>query len=151
MESDFDFCQTAIKEIFSDGALKEDLLANHSVRLSAANSINWGRLVPQVVHHASAYLDLAQQGVISVGEECDICIPTGNFGNILGAIYAKVIITRTFFSPFKITLSSTGKCRYPCGWGGGGGGGGTGTCTFPPPPPVPPIVTPLPRIDSYKV
>ena len=90
VETDFDFCQTAIKEIFNDVALNNNLLANHGVRLSAANSINWGRLVPQVVHHASAYLDLAQRGVISIGEECDICIPTGNFGNILAAIYAKV-------------------------------------------------------------
>ncbi|XP_033647440.1 threonine synthase-like 1 isoform X1 [Asterias rubens] len=89
VETDFDFCQTAIKEIFNDVALNNNLLANHGVRLSAANSINWGRLVPQVVHHASAYLDLAQRGVISIGEECDICIPTGNFGNILAAIYAK--------------------------------------------------------------
>ncbi|XP_022081414.1 threonine synthase-like 1 isoform X3 [Acanthaster planci] len=91
VDSDFDFCQTAIKGIFADGALAADLLANHGVRLSAANSINWGRLVPQVVYHASAYLDLVQQGVVSMGDECDICIPTGNFGNILGAIYAKTM------------------------------------------------------------
>ncbi|XP_038067780.1 threonine synthase-like 1 [Patiria miniata] len=91
VDSDFDFCQTAIKGIFNDSALNAELLSNHGLRLSAANSINWGRLVPQVVYHASAYLDLVKQGVISMGDECDICIPTGNFGNILGAIYAKTM------------------------------------------------------------
>ncbi len=61
------------------------------MRLSAANSINWGRLLPQVVYHASAYLDLVKSSVMSLGEEVDLCVPTGNFGNILGAVYAKVI------------------------------------------------------------
>ncbi len=57
---------------------------------SAANSINWGRLLPQTVYHAASYLDLVQQKVISMGEPVDLCIPTGNFGNILAAYYVKV-------------------------------------------------------------
>ncbi|XP_071961057.1 threonine synthase-like 1 [Antedon mediterranea] len=89
INSDFDFCQSAIKRIFSDTALKEELLLNHNLKLSAANSINWGRLLPQVVYHASGYLTMVQQGIIGIGDPVDVCIPTGNFGNILGAIYSK--------------------------------------------------------------
>ena len=62
---------------------------------SAANSINWGRLLPQVVYHASMYLDLVAKGTVAMGDPVDVCIPTGNFGNILAAYYAKVS-----FSPF---------------------------------------------------
>jgi threonine synthase len=57
---------------------------------SAANSITWGRLLPQIVFQVSAYLDLVEQKVISVGDPVDVCIPTGNFGNILGAFYSQV-------------------------------------------------------------
>jgi len=57
---------------------------------SAANSINWGRLLPQVVYHVSSYLDLVKDGVVALGDDIDVCVPTGNFGNILAAYYAKV-------------------------------------------------------------
>ena len=60
---------------------------------SAANSINWGRLVPQVVYHASSYLQLVEQQVVSMGEPVDVCLPTGNFGNILAAFYAQVYLS----------------------------------------------------------
>ena len=90
VESDFDFCQTAIKGIFNDRLFANKLATDFNVQLSAANSINWGRLLPQVVYHASAYLDLVKNGVISMGELADLCIPTGNFGNILAAFYARV-------------------------------------------------------------
>ena len=60
------------------------------ITISAANSISWGRLVPQIVFHASAYLDLVKNRTISQGDEIDLCIPTGNFGNVLAAYYAKV-------------------------------------------------------------
>ena len=90
VESDFDFCQSSIKTIFNDLPFSKKLMDSHNVKLSAANSLNWGRLLPQVVYHASAYLDLVKSGVISVGEAADLCVPTGNFGNILGAYYAKV-------------------------------------------------------------
>ncbi|XP_033122646.1 threonine synthase-like 1 [Anneissia japonica] len=89
IDGDFDFCQSAIKKIFSDETLNQELLSNYNLKLSAANSINWGRLLPQIVYHASGYLNMVHQGVIAMGDDLDVCIPTGNFGNILGAIYAK--------------------------------------------------------------
>ena len=90
VKSDFDFCQTTIKTIFNDPSFNKKLLDCFKVQLSAANSLNWGRLLPQVVYHASAYLDLVKSGVISMGEEADLCVPTGNFGNILAAYYVRV-------------------------------------------------------------
>ncbi|XP_071816710.1 threonine synthase-like 1 isoform X1 [Apostichopus japonicus] len=89
VDGDFDSCQSAIKAIFRSQSVNERLMDAYNIKLSAANSINWGRLLPQVVYHASAYLDLVRQGVIGMGDECDVCIPTGNFGNILAAFYAR--------------------------------------------------------------
>ncbi|CAH3164702.1 unnamed protein product [Porites lobata] len=89
VNGDFDFCQTAIKTIFNDLSFNKKLMDTFSVQLSAANSLNWGRLLPQVVYHASAYLDLVKSGAISMGEMADLCVPTGNFGNILAAYYVK--------------------------------------------------------------
>ncbi|KAM6162724.1 threonine synthase-like 1 [Erethizon dorsatum] len=91
VSSDFDFCQTAIKRIFNDSDFTGFLTVEYRTVLSSANSINWGRLLPQVVYHASAYLDLVSQGFISFGSPVDVCIPTGNFGNILAAVYAKMM------------------------------------------------------------
>ncbi|KAM4812618.1 threonine synthase-like 1 [Urocitellus parryii] len=91
VKSDFDFCQTAIKRIFKDSDFTGFLTVEYGTILSSANSINWGRLLPQVVYHASAYLDLVSQGFISFGSPVDVCIPTGNFGNILAAVYAKMM------------------------------------------------------------
>ena len=59
------------------------------MRLSSANSINWGRLVPQIVYYFSAYADLLAEGTIRAGQEVDFAVPTGNFGDILAAYYAK--------------------------------------------------------------
>lgn len=87
--SDFDFCQRAIKTMFGDSGLTGHLAVEYGTVLSTANSINWGRLLPQVVYHASAYLDLFKDGVIKFGEPIDVCIPTGNFGNAMAALYAK--------------------------------------------------------------
>ncbi|XP_052781075.1 threonine synthase-like 1 [Mya arenaria] len=87
--ADFDMCQTAVKQIFQDSSLASDLLENRNIKLSAANSISWGRLLPQVVYHVSSYLDLVKQKVVALGDEIDLCVPTGNFGNILAAYYAK--------------------------------------------------------------
>lgn len=91
VSSDFDFCQTAIKRIFNDSEFTGFLTVEYGTILSSANSINWGRLLPQVVYHASAYLDLVSQGFISFGSPVDVCIPTGNFGNMLAAVYAKMM------------------------------------------------------------
>uniref|UniRef100_G1NS07 Threonine synthase N-terminal domain-containing protein n=1 Tax=Meleagris gallopavo TaxID=9103 RepID=G1NS07_MELGA len=91
VKSDFDFCQTAIKKIFTNSDYTGYLTVEYGTALAAANSINWARLLPQVVYHASAYLDLVHQGIIIFGDPVDVCIPTGNFGNILAALYAKMM------------------------------------------------------------
>ncbi|KFP79973.1 Threonine synthase-like 1, partial [Acanthisitta chloris] len=91
VKSDFDFCQTAIKQIFTNSEYTGFLTVEYGTALAAANSINWARLVPQIVYHASAYLDLVHQDIIPFGSPVDICIPTGNFGNILAALYAKMM------------------------------------------------------------
>ena len=85
---DFDDCQTSVKRAFGDAAFCERLMAEHNVALSSANSINWGRLMPQIVYYLSAYADLVGQGALKAGDPIDICVPTGNFGNILAAYYA---------------------------------------------------------------
>ncbi|NXL88619.1 THNS1 protein, partial [Alectura lathami] len=91
VKSDFDFCQAAIKQIFTNSDYTGFLTVEYGTALAAANSINWARLLPQVVYHASAYLDLVHQGIIAFGGPVDVCIPTGNFGNILAALYAKMM------------------------------------------------------------
>ena len=58
---------------------------------SSANSINWGRLAPQIVYYVSAYCDLLNRGAISMGETMDVCVPTGNFGNIFAAYLGKLM------------------------------------------------------------
>ncbi len=84
----FDDAQTGVKTIFTDEAYREEL-NEKGVILSSANSMNWGRLVPQVVYYISAYCDLVKAGKIALGESFNVCVPTGNFGNILAAYYAK--------------------------------------------------------------
>lgn len=88
VKGNFDDCQTAVKTIFNSAedaaALKE-----HGTLLSSANSINFGRLAPQIAYYFSAYLDLISSEQIEMGQEIDFCVPTGNFGNILAAYYAK--------------------------------------------------------------
>lgn len=91
IEGDFDWCQTAVKTLFNDSEFAAELKARYGVVLSAANSMNWGRLLPQVVYHTSAYLDLVALGAIELGEPVDVCVPTGNFGNVLAAVYAKAM------------------------------------------------------------
>uniref|UniRef100_A0A4W4DRL5 Threonine synthase N-terminal domain-containing protein n=1 Tax=Electrophorus electricus TaxID=8005 RepID=A0A4W4DRL5_ELEEL len=87
--SDFDFCQWSIKRMLEDPRLAGHLAVEYGTVLSTANSINWARLLPQVVYHASAYLDLLGDGVLAFGDPIDVCIPTGNFGNAMSAVYAK--------------------------------------------------------------
>ena len=84
----FDDAQTGVKTLFSDPELREQL-AQRGYFLSSANSINWGRVLPQVVYYISAYCDLLKQGAIALGDAINICVPTGNFGNILAAFYAR--------------------------------------------------------------
>jgi threonine synthase len=84
----FDDAQNGVKAIFSDGALRERL-ADNGLFFSSANSINWGRLLPQTVYYISAYCDAVDQGMIRLGERLNYSVPTGNFGNILAGWLAK--------------------------------------------------------------
>ena len=88
VKGNFDDCQTAVKEIFASETYAEEL-KKKNVILSSANSINFGRLVPQIAYYFSAYADLVSSEQIEMGEEIDFAVPTGNFGNVLAAYYAK--------------------------------------------------------------
>jgi threonine synthase len=93
VKGDFDACQRCVKDVFNDDGFGEELLARHGLRLSSANSINWGRLLPQIVYYISAYADMAERGHVATGEPIDVCVPSGNFGNLLAAYYAKRVGT----------------------------------------------------------
>ena len=84
----FDDAQTGVKRLFSDEKLREQL-ARRGYFLSSANSINWGRVLPQIVYYISAYCDLLRDGRLELGDPVNVCVPTGNFGNILAAYYAR--------------------------------------------------------------
>ena len=87
VHGNFDDAQTGVKILFSDEKLRADL-AQRGYFLSSANSINWGRILPQLVYYISAYCDLLNLGKIQMGEKVNYCVPTGNFGNILACWYA---------------------------------------------------------------
>lgn len=87
VKGNFDDAQTGVKKIFTDEDYKSEL-AGRGYVLSSANSINWGRLVPQIVYYFSAYCDMYTSGKINLGDKINIVVPTGNFGNILAAFYA---------------------------------------------------------------
>lgn len=84
----FDDAQTGVKNIFNDKEMKEKL-AGAGFQFSSANSINIGRLVPQIAYYVYAYLRLMEAGEIQENEQINVVVPTGNFGNILAAYYAK--------------------------------------------------------------
>lgn len=86
---DFDDCQSSVKAVFDDTEFAAGLAERHGLSLSSANSINWGRLLPQIVYYASGYADLVARHAVAAGDPVDVCVPTGNFGNILAAYYAK--------------------------------------------------------------
>lgn len=88
VNGNFDDAQNGVKAIFTDKEFAE-LLSKNKKAFSSANSINWGRLAPQIVYYFSAYADLIKNEEIKTGEEINIVVPTGNFGNILAAYYAK--------------------------------------------------------------
>ena len=88
VKGNFDDAQTGVKQIFGDAALAE-MLSERGWFLSSANSINWGRLLPQIVYYVSAYLDEVTAGRVALGEKLNFVVPTGNFGNILAGWYAK--------------------------------------------------------------
>ena len=88
INGNFDDAQSAVKSIFTNNDIKKEL-AKKNMMFSSANSINWGRLVPQIVYYFSTYCDLINMNKIKAGDEINIVVPTGNFGNILAAFYAK--------------------------------------------------------------
>lgn len=88
VKGNFDDAQTGVKKIFTDEELISQMGKNN-LKFSSANSINWGRLVPQIVYYFSAYADLIRKEKISPGQKINFVVPTGNFGNILAGYYAK--------------------------------------------------------------
>ena len=88
VKGNFDDCQSGVKKIFTDHEVL-NALDNGNMTFSSANSINWGRLVPQIVYYFAAYAQLLKAGSIAFGDEVDFCVPTGNFGDILAGYYAK--------------------------------------------------------------
>ncbi|MGN0817632.1 MAG: threonine synthase [Candidatus Coproplasma sp.] len=88
VKGNFDDCQSAVKVIFNSAEYAKELKKRNTL-LSSANSINFGRLAPQIAYYFSAYLDMVSSGQIEMGDKIDFCVPTGNFGNILAAYYAK--------------------------------------------------------------
>ena len=88
VRGNFDDAQRGVKEIFGDATMAEELAALRT-KLSSANSINWGRLVPQIVYYFSAYADLLRERKITADDAVNFTVPTGNFGNILAGYYAK--------------------------------------------------------------
>ena len=88
IRGNFDDAQTGVKKIFNDDAFAAELAAD-GVRLSSANSINIGRLVPQVAYYVYSYVKLVERGVLKAGEPMNVVVPTGNFGNILAAYFAR--------------------------------------------------------------
>jgi threonine synthase len=85
LKGNFDDCQTGVKEIFADEEFNSTL---KGLELSSANSINLGRLLPQVIYYFKAYAQMLRDNEITLGEKVDFCVPTGNFGNILAGYYA---------------------------------------------------------------
>ncbi len=87
IKGNFDDAQTGVKQIFTDTD-NCATLAKHGMMFSSANSINWGRLLPQIVYYVSAYCDMVNSNKIKLGDKINVVVPTGNFGNILAAYYA---------------------------------------------------------------
>lgn len=90
IDGNFDDAQTNVKEMFNDEVLREKLLAKN-MQFSSANSMNVGRLIPQVVYYVYAYAQMVKQGYLKNGDKVNFTVPTGNFGNILAAYYASQI------------------------------------------------------------
>ena len=88
IKGNFDDAQNGVKAIFTNREIEEKFKENN-LAFSSANSINWGRLVPQIVYYVSAYCDMAADGRIAMGDKINVVVPTGNFGNILAAYYAR--------------------------------------------------------------
>lgn len=87
VSANFDAAQTGVKRVFLE--MPAEFLRRNAISLSSANSINFGRLAPQIVYYYSAYLDLVRSGAVKMGDKVNFCVPTGNFGDILAGYFAK--------------------------------------------------------------
>jgi len=88
VKGNFDDTQSSLKELLSSDSFKEEL-AQRDIKLSAANSVNFGRIIFQIIYHIHSYLELVRKGTITLGDEIYLVVPSGNFGNALGGYYAK--------------------------------------------------------------
>ena len=88
IKGNFDDAQKGVKAIFTDPEIAKTL-SDNGMMFSSANSINWGRLAPQIIYYVSTYAQLVKDGEIALGDKINVVVPTGNFGNILAAYYAK--------------------------------------------------------------
>lgn len=103
IKGNFDDAQTGVKKIFTTPSVAEKLAENNML-FSSANSINWGRLLPQIVYYISAYCDLVNDGKIELGDKINVVVPTGNFGNILASYYASLMGLQSTSSFVRQTL-----------------------------------------------
>ncbi|MBQ6634335.1 MAG: threonine synthase [Ruminococcus sp.] len=88
IKGNFDDAQNGVKAIFTNAEIAKTL-SDNAMMFSSANSINWGRLAPQIIYYVSTYAQLVKDGEITLGDKINVVVPTGNFGNILAAYYAK--------------------------------------------------------------
>ena len=88
VNGNFDNVQTGLKKIFSNKELEAEM-ASKNINFSSANSINWGRLAPQIIYYFASYFELVNSGKIKMNDKVNYCVPTGNFGDILAGYYAK--------------------------------------------------------------
>ena len=103
VKGNFDDCQTMVKDIFADSSYTTEC-SLRGFEFSSANSINWGRLLPQIVYYFWAYFEMVRQGSIEFGDSINACVPTGNFGNILAGFYA-----REMGLPIKTLICASNK------------------------------------------
>ena len=110
INGNFDDAQTALKNLLASSSFKDEL-EKDGLKLSAANSVNFGRIIFQIVYHFQSYLELLRQGEIKLGEKIYIDVPSGNFGNVLGAYYAQKMGL-----PIKKLLVSSNKNNILTQW-----------------------------------
>jgi threonine synthase len=89
VNGDFDFCQNIVKKIFLDKELNKEIKKNHNTNFISGNSMNWGRLLPQIGYYFYSYIELLKNDEISLGESIEVCVPSGNFGNLMGSYISK--------------------------------------------------------------